>query len=270
MERLFDRMGKLGFGLLASGVFMSNFVFVVEPGHRAIIQNNLKGLGTYVYGEGMHIKVPIRDNVKMFEVRTRPTLISAAAGTKDMQIVNVTMRVLFRPVEQELSTILLKLGADYDNRVVPSISMEVLKTTCAQYTAEQLISLREKVSKEIKEVLLKRAMEQNIIIDDISLTDLQFQREFMDAIEQKQVAQQRAEMEKFHVQRREEEAKVTMLLAEAHSTQARLMAEATENAGPGLVAVRKIEAAIEIANNLQRSRNVTFLTGNQTMNMLKI
>jgi len=48
------------------------------------------------------------------------------------------------------------------------------------------------------------------------------------------------------------------------------MAEATENAGPGLVAVRKIEAAIEIANNLQRSRNVTFLTGNQTMNMLKI
>jgi len=61
-----------------------------------------------------------------------------------------------------------------------------------------------------------------------------------------------------------------MILAEAHSTQARLMAEATENAGPGLVAVRKIEAAIEIANNLQRSRNVTFLTGNQTMNMLKI
>ena len=119
MERIFDRMGKLGFGLLASGVFMSNFVFVVEPGHRAIIQNNLKGLGTYVYGEGMHIKVPIRDNVKMFEVRTRPTLISAAAGTKDMQIVNVTMRVLFRPVEQELSTILLKLGTDYDNRVVP-------------------------------------------------------------------------------------------------------------------------------------------------------
>ena len=82
----------------------------------------------------------------------------------------------------------------------------------AQYTAEQLISLREKVSKEVKEVLQKRALEQNILIDDISLTDLQFQRDFMDAIEMKQVAQQRAEMEKFNVQSREEEDKVTILV----------------------------------------------------------
>lgn len=75
----------------------------------------------------------------------------------------------------------------------------MLKTTCAQYTAEQLISLREKVSKEIKVVLEKRARENNILIDDISLTDLQFSQAFMQAIEMKQVAQQNAEKEKFVV-----------------------------------------------------------------------
>ena len=171
---MLDRMGKLGVGMLMGGVFMTNFVFVVEPGYRAIIQNNLRGLGSHVYGEGMHFKVPIRDNIKRFEVRTRPTLLSCDTGTKDMQIVHITMRVLFRPVESELSTIMLKLGMDYDTRVVPSIAQEVLKTSCAQYTAEQLISLREKVSKEVKEVLQKRCLEQNILIDDISLTDLQF------------------------------------------------------------------------------------------------
>jgi len=122
VERLFDRMGKLGFGLVMGGVFMSNFVFVVEPGYRAIIQNNLRGLGSHVYGEGMHFKIPVRDNVKRFEVRTRPTLLSCDTGTKDMQIVNITMRVLYRPVESELSTIMLKLGMDYDTRVVPSIA----------------------------------------------------------------------------------------------------------------------------------------------------
>ncbi len=37
VERLLDRMGKLGGGLLISGVFLSKFVFVVEPGERAII-----------------------------------------------------------------------------------------------------------------------------------------------------------------------------------------------------------------------------------------
>jgi regulator of protease activity HflC (stomatin/prohibitin superfamily) len=99
VERLFDRMGKVGLGLVASGIFMTNFIFVVEPGYRAIIQNNLKGLQSYVYYEGMHFKVPVRDNVKRFEIRTRPTLLSCDTGTKDMQIVHITMRVLYRPVE---------------------------------------------------------------------------------------------------------------------------------------------------------------------------
>lgn len=131
VERFFDRMGKVGLGLLGGAVFMSNFVFVVEPGERAIIQNNLKGLQNHVYGEGMHIRIPVRDQVKRFEIRTRPTLLSCDTGTKDMQIVNVVMRILFRPVESELATILLDLGADYDARLIPQIAQEVLKTTCA-------------------------------------------------------------------------------------------------------------------------------------------
>ena len=44
------------------------------------------------------------------------------------------------------------------------------------------------MSKEVKEILSKRALENNILIDDISLTDLQFSRDFTEAIEMKQVA----------------------------------------------------------------------------------
>jgi hypothetical protein len=61
MERFFDRMGKLGLGMLGTGVFLTNFIFVVEPGYRSIIQNNMKGLSANVYGEGMHFRMPIRD-----------------------------------------------------------------------------------------------------------------------------------------------------------------------------------------------------------------
>lgn len=64
MERFFDRMGRLGFAMLSGGFFITNFIFVVEPGYRAIIQNNLKGLGTKEYGEGMHFRVPVRDQVR--------------------------------------------------------------------------------------------------------------------------------------------------------------------------------------------------------------
>lgn len=75
----------------------------------------------------------------------------------------------------------------------------MLKGTVAQYNAENLISLREKVSKEIRDVLSKRASEFNIILDDVSITDLQFSRDFTAAIEAKQVAQQMAERAKFVV-----------------------------------------------------------------------
>jgi len=51
-----------------------------------------------------------------------------------------------------------------------------------------MISQREKVSMEIKEGLARRAMEFSIVLDDVSITDLQFSREFAMSIEQKQVA----------------------------------------------------------------------------------
>ena len=81
------------------------------------------------------------------------------------------------------------MGIDYDQRVIPSIGNEVLKSVVAQYNADQLLTLREKVSLEIKDILEKRAKEFNIILDDVSITHLQFSRDFASAIEQKQVAQ---------------------------------------------------------------------------------
>merc|ERR1712127_1067543 len=105
------------------------------------------------------------------------------------------------------------------------------------------ISLREKISKEVREVLQKRALENNIIIDDVSLTDMQFGHDFMDAIEQKQVAQQNAEKEKFNVERKEHEVKADILRAEGNAEAAMMIADAVAEAGNGIVAIRKIEAA---------------------------
>lgn len=40
---------------------------------------------------------------------------------------SITLRVLFRPVPKELPKIYVNLGEDYDERVLPSITNEVLK-----------------------------------------------------------------------------------------------------------------------------------------------
>lgn len=72
-------------------------------------------------------------------------------------MVQITLRVLLRPDVQQLSKIYQTLGTDYDERVVPSIGNEVLKSIVAQFDAAELITQREVVSilpVEFWEVLL--------------------------------------------------------------------------------------------------------------------
>ncbi len=78
-----------------------------------------------------------------------------------------------------------------------------------------------------------------------------------------------AERSKFVVQIRDEETKANILRAEGESEGARLVAEAISKYGPGLVAIRKIEASQHIVDVLSGSQNITFLPGN-ALNMINI
>ena len=120
--------------------------------------------------EGTHFLIPFIQSPTIYDLRTRPRSITSVTGTKDLQQVNLTLRLLFRPDVDRLPEIHMTRGPDYDERVLPSIGNEVLKATVAQYEAEQLLTMRAEVSNQVATALRKRANDFGIVLEDVALT----------------------------------------------------------------------------------------------------
>lgn len=259
-QRALTRLGNLTAGLALGTFGVSQCLYNVDGGERAVMYDLLQGgVMKDVRGEGTHFLIPFVQRPIIMDVRTKPREIPSVTGTKDLQMVNIKLRVLWRPVVEEMPQLYKELGTDFDERVLPSIGNEVLKSVVAQYNAEELLSRRAEVSERIKVDLAKRARQFHLTLDDVAITHLTFGREFMKAIEAKQVASQEAERQQWVVKKAEQERLAVVTRAEGEAEAATIITKAMEKTGNAIVEIRRIDAAKEISEKLAKSRNIVYL-----------
>jgi prohibitin 1 len=202
---------------------------IVSPGERGVLVRAGKPSGQAL-SEGFHFKAPIIDTIKTISVRVQKSEASSEAGTVDLQRVTATLALNWNINPEKVTEMYSKIGDEHDilERIIKPAVSETLKSAVAKMTAEEVLTKRLELKNNIDRVLVERLVKYNITVQDISLVDLDFTKEFNHAVEQKQIAEQEAQQAKYHTQKAEQDAKASVNKArgEAESTLVKAKAEA--------------------------------------------
>ncbi len=214
---------------------------VVGAGERGVVLNFGAVQGN-VLGEGLHLRVPIMQRIVKMDIKIHKAQTDADSVSKDLQDTKSTIAVNYHLVPDKVNKVFQEIGTEFKERIIDPAVQEVVKAITANYTAVELITQREKVRGEIKDLLRQRLLTYNIIIDDFAIVNFKFSNVFEQAIEAKQTAEQLALKAQRDLERIKVEAEQKVASAKAEAESLRLQ---KENVTPQLIQLRKIEASIK-------------------------
>jgi prohibitin 2 len=221
----------------------------VGAGQRGIVLN-FGAVQKQVLEEGLHLRIPLMQEVVFMDVKLQKAETDAAAASADLQDVSSRVALNYHIVPDKANIVYQKIGLQFKERIIDPAILEVVKAVTAKYTAEELITKRPAVSEAMRLALMERLIVNNIAVDAFSIVIFSFSKIFTEAIESKQTAEQLALKAKRDLDRIRIEAEQKITAARAEAESLRLQ---RANISPDLIELRKIEAnmkAIEKWNGI--------------------
>lgn len=166
-------------------------VHTVPAGHRGIVKV-FGDVQDTPLSEGIHFLNPLA-RVIDFNVRFQSaTAAKAEGGTADLQEVfeDITVNYEYDPAHAPYVYNNFGDDADIESKFITPALYESFKAVTSQYTAEQLVTQRAKVSQDIVQKLQAKLAKYRIIVSDINVQNFHFDAQFAAAVRQKVVAGQ--------------------------------------------------------------------------------
>ena len=224
--------GKMVAAAVAAAIGLSLVLgtfYTVDSGERGIVRTF--GSVSDVVGDGLHLKIPMVQSVIKVNIKTQKAHSPATAGTRDMQSVNSEVALNYHLDAAKLAQIYSKFGLDVESNIIEPRIQEVVKAVVAKYSADQLLSQREAVKREIATTMKTTVAPYHIVVEDIQITNFKFSESFNAAIESKQTAEQSALKAKNDLERIKIEAEQKIATARAEAEAIKIQSEAVRAQG---------------------------------------
>lgn len=221
-------------------VLVLNPFVIVDEGERVVILR--LGEVQRVLEPGLSFRTPIIEDKVRFQVRTQKIETQASASSKDLQIITANVALQYNLIADSVGVVYSDLGTEYRVRVIDPAIQEAVKAATAKFSAEELITNRAAVKDEIKNLLIERLANNNMVVTNVDIVNFEFSEGFDVAIEAKVTAEQEALRAQNELKRVEFEAQQKIEQAKAEAEAIRIQAQAiTQQGGKDFVQLRAVE-----------------------------
>lgn len=202
-------------------------VFVTIPAGYCGVLTTFGAANQNVLAPGLHFKLPIVQDVVKMNVQVQKNQLTEHAASLDLQDVETTVATNWNIDQSDASWIYQKIGMEpaLNDRIIQPVVSNAVKAVVAHYNAEELVTKRDQVRMQIEDLIRNNLKPYHVNVDvaGVSITDFQFSADYASAIEQKQVAQQRAQQAEYELQQAKVEAERQVAQAQGQAEAQKLL-----------------------------------------------
>lgn len=247
------RTAKIIKGVIAGGVLLFVLLAVscgahtVGPGERGI-KVTLGSMEQKSLPPGLYFLNPFTSHIDDMNVQTQKWEAETATYTRDVQSAGVHFALIYSLDPSVAHTVYQQVGTDWAQKLIAPVVNEQIKRVIGQYDAVDLISKRDEAARAIERDIVTVLGARHILATGFQMTNIDFTKSFEAAVEAKVVAQQKAIEEQNRTVQVEQQAKQTVISANAEAQSMHIRAQALES-NPKLVeweAVQKWDGKLPV------------------------
>jgi regulator of protease activity HflC (stomatin/prohibitin superfamily) len=188
---------------------------------------------------GLNWVVPYFENVITYPISRQTYTMSIAAEegeiqgddsvearTSDGQVVRIDASIIFALDPTQVVDVHIKWQDQYVNNLVRPQARGVIRDAVSQFGVEEVYSIkRAELIDELNQTMAEKLTEGGLILVDFVLRNITFSEEYAASVEQKQIAEQKAQEAAFVVEQRKQEAEQARQTAQGQADAAVIESE---------------------------------------------